>query len=279
MPTGSPSLATVTTRELLRHLGEATNDESWRPKNEAPLVIAFDGDGTLWSGDVSDDVFFEACRQDFLLEEARAGMAAALAASGLCCEGSLGELGVRLHEGHTNGKVPERLLFEAMTYCYAGHSESQVTEFSSRVLAEKRIESRLRRRFDDVFAWARSEGHECFLVTASPAPIVVVAARYFGFDASHIVASSASARDGTLLDHLATPIPYRDGKPRELAKRTGQRALLAAFGDSPFDVELLQAAYWAVAVEPKPALVAELRTLAHPRKLCWLPTQSPDLDV
>ncbi|MGC4063489.1 MAG: haloacid dehalogenase-like hydrolase [Polyangiaceae bacterium] len=275
MPPGRPSLPTVSTRELLGHLAAASGDEYARRSNESPSILAFDGDGTLWSGDVSDDVFFEACRSDFLRNDAREAVVAALTSCGLPLHGTLGELGVRLHEGHLAGIVPERLLFEVMTYCYSGHREADVTAFSARVLAAKRIESRLRHSFDEVLSWARSAGHECFLVTASPAPIVVVAARYFGFDETHIVASSsATASDGRIEARLAAPIPYREGKPNELAKRARGRDLLAAFGDSPFDLDLLRAARLAVAVEPKAGLVEALRTLAHPRKLCWLPTRA-----
>jgi phosphoserine phosphatase len=241
----------------------------------APGVVAFDGDGTLWSGDVSDDVFFEACRRGFLREEARDAIAAALTKCGLPTDGTVGELGLRLHDGHSVGVVPERLLFEVMTYCYTGHGEADLTNFSARILEEKQLEARLRHPCHSVIAWARSARHECFLVTASPAPIVVVAARHFGFDEGHIVASSAAtAPDGRILPRLAAPIPYREGKPNELAKRTRGRELLAAFGDSPFDVDLLRSARLAVAVEPKAGLHDALRTLAHPRKLCWLPTQA-----
>ena len=53
MTIGGPTRRSITITNLAAVLGEMSRG--------APCSLAFDGDGTLWSGDVSDDVFW--CRQ------------------------------------------------------------------------------------------------------------------------------------------------------------------------------------------------------------------------
>jgi phosphoserine phosphatase len=63
-----------------------------------------------------------------------------------------------------------------------------------------------------------------------------------------------------MLPEPVRPIPYDGGKPTNLQKRIGTRTLAAAFGDSAFDVALLESARVRVAVHPKPQLVSRAPT-------------------
>lgn len=239
--------------------------------SRGPFALAFDGDGTLWSGDVSDDVFFAACEEEWFLQDARAPLVEAL--NGISEVGSgetLGAIAQKLFSAHASGKVDERRLFEAMTFCYAGRLATEVTNYARQVLVRKGINERIRWGLVPLLDWARREGHECFLVTASPAPIVEVPALNLGFAADHIVASCATGVAGEILSHVVEPIPYREQKVAQLMRRVPGHRLLSAFGDSPFDIDLLRAAELAVAVEPKPGLVQELRYLPKDRTVAWL---------
>jgi phosphoserine phosphatase len=60
---------------------------------------------------------------------------------------------------------------------------------------------------------------------------------------------------------VVRPIPYGPGKIHQLEARIGKRPLLAAFGDNVFDVPMLEAARVAVAVDPKPRLLARLKEM------------------
>jgi HAD superfamily phosphoserine phosphatase-like hydrolase len=255
-------LAPVTTTELIAKLTLLARAE--------PCVLAFDGDGTLWSGDVSDDVFFAACEQEWFLEDARDAMCRPLEAHGCSTVGSIAELCRRLHEEQMRGTVPERLLFEAMTYCYAGRTAAEVTEFASRVLEQQQIRERLRQGLIEVITWARRAGHRCIIVSASPSPIVAVPAQMLGFDERNVIAGRAThGALGRIGNHIEHPLPYRDQKVTQLRARIGNHRLLAAFGDSPFDLHLLDAAELAVAVEPKPALFAELSAQVRTHVVHW----------
>jgi phosphoserine phosphatase len=265
MTQGERSLPLLTASALVQRLAAtASNDD---------CVLAFDGDGTLWSGDVSDDVFFAAASTEWFLEDARTALEQTLRACGLNVDGTLGTLALRLHDAHTHQKVPERLLFEAMTYCYAGRSAAALTEFATQVLGEKHITERMRFDIQPLLDWARSNGHHCYLVTASPAPIVAVPAKALGFDEHHIIASCATDDTGRIRNHIVSPIPYLEQKVVQLKQRANAHRLLAAFGDSPFDINLLGAAEIAVAVEPKPALVTALLALPANTVVRWLINQ------
>jgi phosphoserine phosphatase len=266
MPVDEPHVPVLSASTLIQQLSETARDET--------CILAFDGDGTLWSGDVSDDVFLAAATQEWFREDARAALEQVLRTCGHSTFGSLGTLARRLRDAHDDGRVPERLLFEAMTYCYAGHSAAAVTEYAARILEQHRIAERIRFAFSPLLDWARNRGHHCYLVTASPAPIVAVPARALGFDEQHIIASCATDAQGQIRDHVTRPIPYFEQKLSQLEQRTHTYKLLAAFGDSPFDVNLLRAAEIAVAVEPKPGLLAALSEKRNGIVVRWLVNQS-----
>jgi phosphatidylglycerophosphatase C len=226
-----------------------------------PNLLAFDGDGTLWSGDVSDEVFLAATRSEWLHARARDTLAELAHAHGLDPDGSSSRVAARLFEAHHAGIVAESVIFEAMAWCYAGHRPETVTDFAQRVLTEHGIEARLTRALLPVFEWARGHGIVSVLVTASPLPIVRIPARLWGFPDTHIIAASAHCEDGVIIPRLGGALPYGP------AKATGVRAAfpavswLGSFGDSAFDFELLASARIRVAVNPKPSLMRRMSEL------------------
>lgn len=249
-------------------------------------ALAFDGDGTLWQGDVSDDVFGTACEANWFLEEARPALQRLSAhvsdsADGrtrqalhqLGCSAPLGEFARTLFDAGLDGHLDERLLFEAMTYCYAGRRAADLTAFAKEALSAKGINERVRLGLLPLLEWARGAGHPCYLVTASPEPIVAIPASLLGFDAEHIIASRATLPNLQVGDAVVGPIPYRAQKVVQLSARIGQRELISAWGDSAFDIDMLACSKFAVAVEPKPALVAELLALPPGRACRWLMNQ------
>jgi phosphatidylglycerophosphatase C len=254
--TPSPALPRVTIPDLIARLDAIAHTES--------CTLAFDGDGTLWSGDISDDVFLAACHSNWILETVRPPLLRILNEHGMSTNGSVGELGVRLFEAEKQGRLAELRLFEAMTFCYAGRSPAEVSEFADRVLMRMGIDSRLRTAFRPLLDWARAAGHACWLVTASPWLIARVAAERLGFDERNIIASrTVESETGCIGTAMAAPVPYREQKLLLLNARSTHPRLLAAFGDSPFDLELLRAAELGVAVCPKPTLERQLETLEH----------------
>lgn len=254
MPPATDPSRSISIHQLISTLDARAGHES--------CALAFDGDGTLWAGDVSDDVFLAACANDWLLPDVRPNLAEILERHAQPADGSASELALRIFQSEKLGVIEERLLFEVMTWCYAGRTERELSEFADRILNGAGIEERVRQGYRPLLEWAQTDGHSCWLVTASPWPIVRVAARRLGFVDGQILAARAPvAPSGVLEIGLTAPLPYRDQKVHRLAEKLESGRLLAAFGDSHFDIDMLREAEVPVAVNPKPALELLLQTI------------------
>jgi phosphoserine phosphatase len=217
-------------------------------------ALAFDGDGTLWSGDVGDD-FFAALLAKGRFEPPAAGAMRALAAEfGVSVPEGGSALPVALHDAYVAGRVPEERVYEMMAYACAGWRLGEISDMAREVVERGGLVARLHGETARIVEWATASHVEAFVVSASPHAVVVEAAKALGFDAAHVVAAAAVERDGFLCAEALAPIPYGDGKVRRLTERIGSRALYAAFGDNVFDIPLLRAAEMGVAVRPKPRL-------------------------
>jgi len=231
---------------------------------EAPTgVLAFDGDGTLWSGDVGED-FFEAVVECGRFEPVSvAAMCAVGRAAGLpgmdAEHGGGVAIARALFAGYLEHKVAEDVICEVIASMCAGWREGAVVELAAAVAAK--VETRRRTELRVVIDWARANAVEVFLVSASPRPVVEASGAAWGFDREHVLAATARFADGVMQADVERPIPYGPGKITQLRARIGDRPLLAAFGDNVFDVPMLEAAHVAVAVEPKQRLLARLEQM------------------
>jgi phosphatidylglycerophosphatase C len=218
-------------------------------------AIAFDGDGTLWTGDIGDD-FFRAVLDAKRGESAALDPMRSLARTfGVDSRGSVEVLARALFEAYLEGRVPEERACEMMAYSCAGWTRDDVVALA-RTVVERALPARMQKESASVLTWAKSAGVEVFLVSASPRPVVEEAARTLDLDEAHVVAATPSYERSLMLPSVELPIPYGDGKVTRLRERLGQRPLYAAFGDNVFDVPLLRAARVPVAVRPKPRLVS-----------------------
>lgn len=219
-------------------------------------AIAFDGDGTLWSGDIGED-FFEALLEDGNIEEvAHAALAREAEAEKLETSGGAVAIARRIHAGYLAGTFPEERVCEIMTWAFAGWPHEEAEAFAEKVLVKVGLEGRLHDEATRVVAWAREHGVATYLVSASPRAVVEQAARRVGIDLAN-VASATEERDskGVIVTSVVRPIPYGAGKVMHLRAKLGARPLYAAFGDNAFDVAMLREARTPVAIRPKPRLV------------------------
>jgi phosphatidylglycerophosphatase C len=247
-------------------------------------VVAFDGDGTLWSGDVGEDFFHAIVARNDFRPAALAQLEADAREFGIDDAGDGGTLARRIFDAYVAGLYPEERICELMTWACADWSRGEVDAFCAEQIAGGALVPRLHAEAMRVVAWARAGGLETFIVSASPRPIVEAAARVVGVLPGHVVAATArwsdaagaerpAVADGAarMLASVHRPIPYGPGKVTSLRDRIGDRTLYAAFGDNAFDVALLAEAKVPVAVRPKPRLrarAAEVKMLveiAHER--------------
>jgi phosphatidylglycerophosphatase C len=234
--------------------------ERLRPR-DSESVLCFDADGTLWSGDVGEDLFELALRRGALREPARAALEAEARKYGLAVRQRLAETARALFEGYLDGSYPERDVCAMMTWCYAGFSPAELRELAREALMDSGIGERLNRELEPVLEWARRSGVGTVVVSASPRTVVEEAASLWGFSPEQIAASTAREEGGRIAPELLHPVPYAETKCSAGRGLFGRSFWLASFGDNVFDIDMLLAARLGVAVRPKLALRTRLPEL------------------
>lgn len=237
-------------------------------------LFAFDADGTLWSGDVGDDVFHWATKNDLLRTEALDALAREARAHAVDPTGSPSAVAARLFDAYLAGSYPERSAYALMTWCYAGFTVPELRALARQAFEKTQLARRLHGELAPILSFARDAGVRVAVVSASPLPVVREAVRLWELAEDAVIATAAALDSETILDHLAGPVPYAETKPRALRAAFPNNELLASFGDNVFDIELLVAARVGVAVRPKPALRARLAGLSG--IMCLEPHDSPD---
>jgi phosphoserine phosphatase len=226
--------------------------------DDGDAALVFDGDGTLWSGDVAEDVFHHAVQHDLLRGEALGALEKAARDHGIGSHGSASELAGRIFEAYRQGEFPERTVCEVMAWCFAGYTLGELADLSNEVLALARLDERLHRSLTPIFELARERNIRILIVSASPRFVVELAAARWNVPAVDIAASTPEVVRGRVLPALSGPIPYAETKVDHARELLGHSRWLASFGDSAFDLEMLGAAELAVAVAPKPSLLRRL---------------------
>jgi phosphatidylglycerophosphatase C len=229
----------------------------------ARVTIAFDGDGTLWSGDVGEDLMHAALRESFLLEAALPSLLAEAQrhAIPLPNESEPNAVADTLIHAYLAGTYPERETCAMMTWCYAGRSLLELSEFAAAVLRDEDLPSRLSAELAPIIEWCDAAGVRRVLVSASPRVIVEQAAAARGFRPENIAAAKPAVAAGRVLPHLDGAVPYAEAKLSAGRALFGDARWLAAFGDNVFDIEMLTTAEVGIAVRPKPKLEQQLAAL------------------
>jgi phosphoserine phosphatase len=239
--------------ELLERL------ERERAASAEPLAVACDADGTLWRGDIGEELFHAAIRERGLREPAREALAREAEAHDIAAGGDSHDLAMRLYDAYRQDRYPEGRAFAMMAWCFAGWRPAELRAFASDVLDAFEFETAVRHEARALIAWAKDKV-AVWLVSASPELIMLEAAERLGVPARCVVAMKVAERDGVLEPDLALPASYAEGKLMRLRERT-DHALLAAFGDTAYDLALLRAARVPVAVHPQESLKRALSTL------------------
>jgi phosphoserine phosphatase len=219
-------------------------------------VVASDGDGTLWSGDVGEDLFHAFVEHGDVADAALEAMRREARDHALSDAGSGPDVARRIYAAYVEGHFPEERVCELMTWCFAGWTRDRLQAFARDVVDRGGLEARLHREVLDVLARTRAAGVETILVSASPVAVVVEAGSRVGFREEQVVAAHPRWHSAVMAPDVDRPIPYGAGKVTRLRERVGSRSVYAAFGDNAFDVALLASARVSVAVRPKPRLRA-----------------------
>ncbi len=242
-----PPVETQTRSDVQRRIAEA--------RDVSPGgVLACDGDGTLWSGDVGEDLFHALVAKGPFLAPAHAQLRVDAKAHGVDDGGTAQEIARRIYDAYLAHTYPEELVCEMMTWAFAGWMRDEVASFARDVIGAVGLTARLHPEVTETLAWARASGVEVLVVSASPRAVVEEAVRCAGVDASHVLAATSRFDGDRMLAAVERPIPYGHGKVAAIRRAVGERTLYAAFGDNAFDVAMLRESKIPVAVRPKPRL-------------------------
>lgn len=238
-----------------------TRLDAERSHNRA--AIAFDGDGTLWSGDVGEDLYEAAIAGDAIRDEAGEALARAAHRHGVPASGSPSRIAEAIYDAFRHGRFPERDVCEVMTWCYAGWQTDEFDDFVRDALDAAGLPSRLNRDLEPILEHARATGIRSVVISASPAPAVCYAASLWGIGEADVAAALA-ALDGTrIVDRMGAELPYAEAKRQVGRALLGDAQWLASFGDNAFDTDMFAAAGFGVAVNPKPRLRRLLGSLPN----------------
>lgn len=228
-------------------------------------VLAFDGDGTLWSGDVGDDLFMALLEHGGVRPEARLEMERLGARHGVEGHPDAVTLARALFAAFEAGRLPEKATYEMMAWIFAGWHAEEVRGFAHDVVSRRGVAQRIHPEARRVVEWARGQGVDCYVVSASPRAVVEAAVKEVGISSEFVLACTPKEEAGRLQTSVFEPVPYGPGKVNCLRQRT-DRPLCAAFGDNVFDLDLLAASRVPVAIRPKVRLrerAAELPALVQ----------------
>jgi phosphatidylglycerophosphatase C len=218
-----------------------------------PGAVAFDGDGTLWTGDVADDVISHMHRERLFKADALSDFQAAIRLYEPDAPTEIhAALDVVLALDRA-GKLSHRRTCELLASILAGYRPDEFHALAVKILQTVKLTDRLIAETWTVRAAAEKAGHRVMVISASPLAIVDAACEVSGF-----VGDRAGVRiaveNGLHTSRTLPPTPYADGKCEAIQAIT-TLPLHAAFGDNRFDADMLRAAKMALAVRPKKALL------------------------
>lgn len=224
-------------------------------RSEPGGVVATDADGTLWSGDLGEDLFHAFLDHGAIEPPALEAFRRNAREHALSDAGSGTEIARRIYDAYLSARFPEERMCELMTWCFAGWTRGAVREFARSVVTGADLARRFHPELLRILERVRSAGITVLLVSASPFAVIAEGGALAGFAEEHIVAARPRYRDETMLADVERPIPYGAGKVVRLEEHlvTGV-PLYAAFGDNAFDVAMLASARIGVAVRPKERL-------------------------
>lgn len=218
-------------------------------------VVAMDGDGTLWSGDVGEDLFHAFVERGRVEPRAVEALRRDARDHALSDAGTGPDVARRIYAAYLEARFPEERVCEMMAWCFAGWSRGEVCAFARDVIDRAGLAARLHDEVLRVLERVRGAGIQAVLVSASPRPVVVEASARIGFSEGEVIAADPRYDGDIMLPDVERPIPYAAGKVTRLREQVGlSRVLYAAFGDNVFDLAMLANAHVPVAVRPKPRL-------------------------
>lgn len=252
----------------------------------AARIAAVDADGTLWADDIGLVVFEHLVKNRLIRPEGAPRISAELSTTGEAATGDPHRDAWRLFELYREGRYPERDVCALMAWCFAGHPIGEVRAHCRTAITLADVPGKIHDGTRALIEGLRAADLRVVVVSASPAFGVEPACEPLGIAPADIRAiQPALDAQGHCLPDVMAPITYREGKVDAIAALTGGARPLVALGDSAGDLPMLAFAHLAVAVQPRPAVLAaaradpeRFRVLRFARTVSGVAITPPEID-
>ena len=223
-------------------------------------VVAFDADGTIWSGDIGVDTFERMLETRAVRSEAGPALRREAATHGIEAPDDPTDAARALYRAYERGTYPESDAFQMMAWAFAGYPEAEVRAFGLDVIERVGLASRLHPEVLPVLAWTAENRVPLYVVSASCEIVVRAALQRLALPVTDVFAMSPAVEDGVVAARVREPVTYGTGKVDALRRGARDAPLIGAFGDSAYDLAMLAESAVAIAVRPKPELRARAGT-------------------
>jgi phosphoserine phosphatase len=197
-----------------------------------PRFAAFDCDGTLWSGDGGERFFAWELEEKLVPDDVARAMQARYAE-------------------YKAGKVSEEVMCGEMVTMHRSMIEADVQRAATRFFDLYFVEQ----IFPEMRSLVRqliAQGCDVWAVSSTNDWVIRAGMRHFGIPRGHVLAASVEIENMRITDRIIR-IPSGPGKPRAILDVVGKKPD-AAFGNSRWDVDMLNLATRPYVINPNPDL-------------------------
>ena len=197
-----------------------------------PPAAAFDCDGTLWSGDAGEGFFTWSMKRGMVSKEIELWAKAR-------------------HADYRAGNVPEEVMCGQMCTLYHGLREEDMQRATDEFF-ELGIAPGIFPEMSELVHRLSAAGTDVWAISSSNHWIIRSAMRVFGVPQGHVLAAEAAVENGIIVDRIVR-VPSGPGKPQALREALASPPD-CAFGNSLWDLEMLEMVKHPFAINPNPKL-------------------------
>lgn len=207
-----------------------------------PKLAVFDCDGTLWAADAGEGFFYWELERGVISEE-------------------IVRWARPRYAEYKAGRVEEDTMCGEMVTIHCGLEEAKVQSAATKYFDENLVRE-IFPEMRELIRRLQGSGTEVWAVSSTNVWVIRAAMKHFGIPENKIVAAAVQIENGVVTDRLVR-VPSGAGKPKAIREVIG-KIPDAAFGNSRWDVEMLEMSRYAFPVNPNPDLEQNARRLSWP---------------